>query len=80
MIRRMRVRGLDVVDSDLLIDAVDSSGGRFDEQAIAEAVPEVDYLLRIELTRFTAYEESSPNLFRGRAQGTVAGYESSSRR
>jgi hypothetical protein len=75
VIRRMRVHGLDVLHSDRLIDAMDSAGGGFKEQAIAAAVPEMDYLLHIELTQFTIHEELSPTLYRGRARGTVAGYQ-----
>lgn len=75
VIRRMRVHGLDVLHSDRLIDAMDSAGGRFNERAIAEAVPEMEYLLHVELTKFTIYEELSPTLYRGRAEGTVSGYQ-----
>lgn len=75
VIRRMRVRGLDVVRSDKLISAMDSTGGRFNEQLIAQAVPGVEYLFHVELAQFTAHEEHSPTLYRGRARGTVQGYE-----
>lgn len=75
VIRRMRVRGLDVVSSDRLISAMDETGGRFNEQVIAQSVPGVEYLFQIELTQFTSNEERSPALYRGRARGTVAGYQ-----
>lgn len=75
VIRRMRLHGLDVVDSNLMISALDSSGGRFSEQALADGVPGMDYLLHVELARFTTHEESSPALYRGRAHGTVVGYQ-----
>ena len=40
--------------------------------ALQERVGDV---LHVELADFTAYEESSPNLYRGRARGTVVGYQ-----
>jgi hypothetical protein len=75
VMRRMRVRGLDVVSSDRLVSAMDATGGRFNEQLIAQSVPGVDYLFHVELAQFTAHEQHSPTLYRGRARGTVAGYE-----
>lgn len=75
VVRRMRIRKLNVARADDVINAMNSSGGRFDRDAVAFALPDVDYIIHIDIERFTHTEEGSPQLYRGRANGIIYAYE-----
>lgn len=75
ILRRMTLRGMDVIDCDAVASELNDSGGRFDPVKLAKAFPDVDYVFHIDLERFTLLDEGSINLFRGRALGSIIGYE-----
>jgi hypothetical protein len=73
--RRLRIRKLNVARIDDVSSALYSSGGRFNQDAMARALPDVDYLVHIDVERFTHKEDGSPDLYRGRCNGIVYVYE-----
>jgi hypothetical protein len=73
--RRMQTRGLNVAPSDDVINALESSGGKFDRDALAAALPDADYIVHIDVERCTQTEEASPDMYRGRANGVMYIYE-----
>jgi hypothetical protein len=73
--RRMQMRKLNVARSDEVINALESSGGAFDREALAAALPDADYIVHIDVERCTQTEDASPDLYRGRANGVMYIYE-----
>lgn len=73
--RRMLTQQLNVARSDEVINALETSGGKFDADAIAHAMADVDYIVHIDVERCTQTEDASPDLYRGRANGLVYVYE-----
>ncbi|HXY36693.1 MAG TPA: hypothetical protein VEI07_20830 [Planctomycetaceae bacterium] len=64
-----------VVSPNAVAGWIDEHGGRFDDlQPIAEHF-KAEYVIHIELTKFTCQEENSPNLLRGQAEGRVHAYK-----
>lgn len=75
LLRRMKRRGLQVLPADTGARILDRHGGKFDPNLLAREIDDVDYIMHIEFSHFSYKEESSPNLYRGNAQGRVYGYE-----
>lgn len=73
--RRMRIRKMNVASDDDVISAMNSTAGRFDQDALAAALDDVDYIIHIEVESFTHTEDGTPNLYRGRSSGIIYAYE-----
>lgn len=73
--RKLKVRELNVAPSDEVINALESAGGRFDKDAFAFALADVNYIVHIDVERCTHTEDASPDLYRGRANGIIYAYE-----
>jgi hypothetical protein len=71
----LKSHGVAVIQSPVLQEAVNASGGGFDREAIARAVPEADYVLHADIEQFSSTEDASPDLLRGRAGGMLYAYE-----
>jgi len=71
----MVVRKLNVARADDVINALESSGGEFDRDALAATLPDVDYIVHIDVERCTQTEDASPDMYRGRANGLIFVYE-----
>ena len=75
VVRRLRRKNVDIVRSDDVLNAMDSNGGRFDRNAIARELGDVDYILHLDIEQFSLTEPASPDLYRGRASGMIYAYE-----
>ncbi len=77
--RRLRSAGVDVANSDRVLDWVEERGGVWSEAHLGPISEEfdVDYIIVIELDRFDWYELNSPDLLRGRSGGLIKAYERS---
>jgi hypothetical protein len=75
VIHRLKTHGIQkIVSPDAVAGWLDDHGGRCDDmQALAEHF-HAEYLIHIELSRFTCEEENSPNLLRGQSEGHVRAY------
>ncbi len=75
MIHRLKVHGVQkVVNSDSVAAWLDDHGGRCDNlQELADKF-HAEYVIHIEVMRFTCLEENSPNLLRGQSEGHVRAY------
>ena len=73
--RKLKVRQLNVARSDEVINALESAGGQFERDAFAFALPDVDYIVHVDIERCTHTEDSSPDMYRGRANGIIYVYE-----
>ncbi|MGE4000919.1 MAG: hypothetical protein AB7I48_11940 [Planctomycetaceae bacterium] len=74
LIRMMRKKGIDVIESAKVSTALDDNGGYFDLRAIVDAV-DVDYLFHVDVEQFSHLAPNSPQLYHGRATGYVYGYK-----
>jgi len=72
--RQMRQRGLNVAKPDDVASVMEETVG-FDRDALAEALPDVDYIFHVDIEQLSHTEPASPNLYRGRANGMIYGYE-----
>jgi hypothetical protein len=73
--RRMRIRKMDVASDDDVISAMNSTMGRFDQDALASALDDVDYIIHVEVESFSHTDDGTAKLYRGRASGIVYAYE-----
>jgi hypothetical protein len=75
VIHRLKVHGIKkVVSPDEVAGWLDDHGGRFDDlQELADHF-HADYILHIEVSRFTCTEENSHDLLRGQSEGHVRAY------
>ncbi len=73
---RLKANGIKkIVSPDLVATWIDDHGGRIDDlQEMAEHF-KAEYVIHIELTKFTCIEENSPNLLRGQSEGRVHAYQ-----
>lgn len=73
--RHLRAKGVKVYPSKQVLNWLDERGGQWgDPNEIAEKF-DADYIIEIDIDRFTHREENSPDLFRGNALGNVRAYE-----
>ncbi len=75
LIRRMKRHKLIVLHPDSAAKTLDRLGGRFDPNAIAQDVTDMDLVFHIHVEQFRYKEESSPNFYRGFVTGRIVGYE-----
>ena len=75
VVHRLKTHGIQkLVPPDAVAGWLDDHGGRTDNlQELAEHF-KAEYLIHIEVTRFTCEEENSPNLLRGQSEGHVRAY------
>jgi hypothetical protein len=73
--RRMRIRKLDVASDNDVIGAMNNTGGQFDQDAVAAALDDVDYIIHVDIENFTHTEDNNPKLYRGRSNGIIYAYE-----
>lgn len=73
--RRMRIRKLLVASDDDVISALNGTGGRFDQDALAAALDDVDYIIHVDIESFTHTEDGATKLYRGRSNGIIYAYE-----
>lgn len=73
--RRMKIHELQVASDDDVISALNGAGGKFDQDRMAAALDDVDYIIHVDIARFTHTEDNNPKLYRGRAEGIVYAYE-----
>jgi hypothetical protein len=73
--RRMRRAGIELIDSNLVASWMDRNGGFFEHPSELAADFDTDYIVHVDVERFTTREDSSPNLFRGTMSGVVVAYE-----
>ena len=73
--RRLNTRGTKMHPSKDVLNWLDDRGGRWDDASeIAEAF-DVDYIIHVDIDRFSHLEENSVDLLRGNAVGNVRAYE-----
>jgi hypothetical protein len=73
--RRLKRRGVDVVNPDRVATWMDDKGGYHNNpEELAKEVG-ADYVVHIDLDRFTLREENSPSLWRGNILGKVIAFQ-----
>jgi hypothetical protein len=72
---QLKMRGVQVLPASQVTTALGDSGGSFDRDALARLLPGVNYIIHLDVERFSHTEPASPNLLRGRAAGIVYAYE-----
>lgn len=75
LIRRMKRHDVPVMHPDTAAQVLDRLGGTFDPQVLAREVSDCDYIMHIQMEKFSYIEDSSPNFYRGNAAGRITGYE-----
>lgn len=75
LISRMKRHKIQVMHPDTAAKVLDRLGGTFDPQVLARDIEDCDYIMHIQLEKFSYKEESSPNFYRGNATGRIVGYE-----
>lgn len=73
--RRMKIHELNVATDNEVVSAMNRTSGRFDPDALASALDDVDYIIHVDIARFTHTEENNPKLYRGHADGIMYAYE-----
>ena len=74
--RLLETEGVSIFPSKKVLNWVDDRGGQWGSpQEIAEAFPEVDYIILIDIDNLTHHEDNSPTLLRGNVNGNVSAYE-----
>ena len=73
--RQLKRRDIAIVSPDDVASWLDDNGGRWDDPSEMAEHFKADYVVHVDLDRFTYKEENSPDLFRGRALGNVIAYE-----
>jgi len=72
--RRLKVQGVDVINPDEVASWLDDNGGTFDHPTELAEHFKVDFIIHIDIERFTFHEDNSPTLYRGRTRGNIIGY------
>ncbi len=73
--RRMKRRGISLIDSNKVRTWMDDNGGRLDDPRDLAEDFDADFIVYISLGRVTFREENSPSLYQGVANGEVFAYE-----
>lgn len=73
--RRLKRRGIPVVDSDEVSGWLDDNGWRWDD--IGEIADDLacDFIVHVDLENFDYREENSPDMYRGRSAGGIYVYQ-----
>ena len=74
LIRRLKRRGVTIVDPNRVATWIDDHGGLWNDLSELAEDFDADYILHVDLSEFDYREENSPTLFRGRAVGNVFVY------
>ncbi len=76
LIHRLKSHGIKkIVSPNAVAGWIDEHGGRFDDlQPIADKF-KAEYVLFVDLSKFSVLEDNSPNLLRGQAEGRVHAYK-----
>jgi len=75
LVRRMKRRGLKVLDMDTAARVLDDRGGSFDPKLLALEIDDVNYIMHVEIDQFRYMVPSSKNLYQGFASGRIVGFE-----
>ena len=78
LIHRLKAHDIGkIVSPNAVAGWIDEHGGRFDDppQSIADHFG-AEYVIYVDLSKFTCLEDNSPNLLRGQAEGRVRAYRS----
>ena len=75
LIRQMKQRELTVIDQNLVVDALDSRGGRYDRQTLVEEISDAKFIFEVRVEEFRLYEPHTPAMYHGICRGTITGYE-----
>ena len=74
LLHRMQRNGINVLDPDVVTDALEDAGGRFSARELAERL-DVDVIFHVQIEAFTDSRSGNPNLLQSHAQGIVTGYD-----
>lgn len=74
LIQRMKKQHIAALPPDTGANIIDRVG-RFDPHLLAAELPEVDYIMHIQLDGFSVTQPGSPSLYHSRAHGSISGYE-----
>ena len=72
--RRLKVRGVKVVDPDQVASWLDDHGGRWNDVAELAEKFHTDFVVHLDISKFTCQEDNSPTLLRGQSEGRVHVY------
>ena len=72
--RRLKVRGVKVVDPDRVASWLDDHGGRWNDIAELAEKFHTDFVVHLDISKFTCQEDNSPTLLRGQSEGRVHVY------
>ena len=73
--RRLSLHNIDIVNPDDVATWLDDNGGSWDHPSDLAADFQTDFIIHIDLDRFTYKEENSPMLYRGRTSGVLRVYK-----
>ncbi len=73
--RLLKSQGINVVNPDDVATWLDDNGGTVDEPTELANHFRADYIVHINIERFSFYEDSSPTLYRGRTNGFVTAFQ-----
>ena len=73
--RQLRAKGIKVYPSKKVLNWLDERGGQWGDASEIAAKFDADYIVEIDVDRFSHREENSPDLYRGNAIGNVRAYE-----
>ena len=73
--RRLKRQGVSIISPNEVASWMDDNGGRWDDVGELADEFDTDYIIDIDIQKFTHTEENSPDLFRGRAAGMVTAHE-----
>lgn len=73
--RRLKRQGVAIISPNEVASWMDDNGGRWDDVSELADEFDADFIIDIDVQKFTYNEENSPDLFRGRAAGMVVAYE-----
>jgi len=73
--RRLRQHGVKTIPADKVLSWLDNNGGDFRNVSEIARDFETDYIAVVHVQQASFYEENSPEMFKGHAEGTVSVYE-----
>ncbi len=75
LIRRMKQKKMTIINSNRVVEALDSHGGRYDTQVLMHEISDARFLFEIRIEQFSIREPHTPTMYHGRCAGTIVGYE-----
>lgn len=73
--RRMRMRDIEIASGREVGRAMNRTYGRFDENALAAALDDVDFIIHVDIEQFTHNEDGNPELYRCHCRGVIYAYK-----